>query len=113
MPLTRSDHVAWATRNDAVYAASGGDAAVWRDWAITVLFYAAVHETQGWLVAQNAFPRDHRSRKTELRSRDRRLASLYDQLYSWSRAARYDCWEPTVQELQQAEQALAQVRARI
>ncbi len=89
------------------------DRGQWPDWAVTVVFYAVVHETQGWLLAQHVNPRDHRARKAELRARNSTLAGVYDTLYSWSRAARYDCWIPTQKHLVLAEKLLAQVRATV
>jgi hypothetical protein len=62
-------------------------------WAITVLFYAAVHLVQSYLASKGAIPSTHAARETAI-ERDAALRPItrhYEILKRTSEIARYDC----------------------
>ena len=46
-----------------------GSHSQWPDWAMTALFYAAMHEVQAALVSTGLRPREHKTRKAALRKK--------------------------------------------
>jgi hypothetical protein len=65
------------------------------DWAVTVLFYVAVHYVEAYFSLQNQHYQMHGSRETAIR-RDPRINAIftdYREMYEYSRTARYDCPE--------------------
>jgi uncharacterized protein (UPF0332 family) len=113
VPLSAAEHQSWAQRNKAFYNHIGGSHSEWPDWAMSVLFYAAVHEIQAALVVSGSRPRDHTERMAMLREKWPSLGTLYDTLFTRSKQARYLCHRPSQAELALAEAALTQVRGEI
>ena len=69
------------------------------DWALTVLFYAALHYIDACLHPSD--PPDHAQRNSYIR-RDSSLRSIYPQyrvLFEKSLDARYECYDPKPEEL--------------
>jgi hypothetical protein len=110
------EHQSWSEANEAFYRdVLAGDKSPNPDWAMTVLFYAAVHAIEAALVHVGAKGRrTHTTRKEELDKRGwRTLTALYGTLYTRSLDSRYHCIRPSQMQLALAEQALSQVRAEI
>lgn len=89
------------------------------DWALTLLFYAAVHEVLAFLVDNRAicetygeFPKRHSERIALLDTHTpwRPLAALYKDFLIWSSKARYDLWPPGDNDLQLAKVQLRFIR---
>jgi hypothetical protein len=62
------------------------------DWAVTMLFYSAVHLVDAYFAGKNSHPPNHQSRETDIQ-RNGSLSDVYRaylQLKDWSRAARYE-----------------------
>lgn len=69
------------------------------DWALTALFYSAVHYIDAFLLPEN--PRSHR-RRNEIISRRPELNAVYRNyrlLLDRSRETRYECFDPTPHQL--------------
>lgn len=121
---TAEQHRAQAAGNEAFYVEIGGADAVRPDWALTVLFYAAVHETAALLVDGRTTiigygldwpPSTHRERKAAL---DRHppwqpIGSQYRNFESWSRKTRYECFKPDRSRLVKMESLLSLMRTEI
>jgi hypothetical protein len=92
-----------------------------QDWAHTALFYSAVHETQAFLESKASFlatkgkpvPRSHGERSAVLGAHWKRLGIMYDKFLSLNKQFRYDCIEPTEQDLKDAEDLLQRMRDQI
>ncbi|MBM4041274.1 MAG: hypothetical protein FJ290_22455 [Planctomycetes bacterium] len=100
---TREQHLAQAKANKAFYEELL-DRPEYHDWALTVLFYAALHYVDAFLYPSD--PPDH-STRNKLISRSPTLRSLYRKyrrLQDRSQDARYECYDPTREELVKARQ---------
>ena len=113
MPISAAEHQSWAQQNEAFYRHIGGSRSQWPDWAMTALFYTAVHEIQAALVADGARPGDHKERQRVLREKWPTLATVYETLFTRSKQARYGCQRHSQADLALAEAALQQVRREI
>lgn len=121
---TAEEHRAQAQLNEEFYARIGGIDSEWPDWALTTLFYVAVHEIQAFLADNRAtvigygirWPvAEHHERKKALRQHPawNGLAQRYDVLYGASRKTRYECHSPDKTELEKRRQTVDQIRAEI
>ena len=112
---TALEHHDWADFNARFYAHLGGDESSWQPWAMTALFYIAVHEIQSFLVQHNLARKTHSERLNALRkdSQWATLAQHYDALQQRSRDARYECRVHSQADLAIAELALRQVRGEV
>jgi hypothetical protein len=111
---TAADHYAQGQRNEAFYHQIGGSGSSHPEWAMTALFYTAVHEIEAALLKLNAPPsKDHTDRKAGVRVRLSAAAPEYEQLFRLSMDARYGCVHHGAPVLQKAEQRLAAIRAVI
>lgn len=98
---TREQHLAQANANKALYEELL-DRPAYRDWALTVLFYAALHYVDAFLFPRN--PPDHGTRNQMVRTTPllRALYAKYRRLQERSQDARYECHDPTREELVRA-----------
>lgn len=105
------DHLAQAQANEGFYEELGADSASSPDWAMTALFYSALHYAQAGFVylLQNSAPSTHKERRGAIRTRFRSIADDYETLYNASRSARYDCIRPKRQQLQDAQKLLREI----
>lgn len=118
-----SDHDQQAADNEAFYRQElGGAKAARSEWAMTALFYCAVHEVQAFLVRKRQYlhsvgvarlPRRHQDRLTVLHDHFPTLEPLYRSLKDWSEDARYECATFTEPQLRLAEATLNNLRAEI
>jgi hypothetical protein len=109
------EHLTQAQANEAFFESLGADRAQSPDWAVTALFYSALHYAQAGFVylLNNRAPMNHQDRKGAIRTRFRPIAKDYEKLYDASRRARYDCIPPTRQQLQEAQKLVAAIAAEI
>lgn len=69
------------------------------DWAVTALFYAALHYTDAYLDAQEIHPRNHQQRRAVMGMYfNAETVACYGALEKASRRTRYDCFDPTSDE---------------
>jgi hypothetical protein len=98
MPTTQQ-HIIQSERNEALFQQlSNGP---YTDWAITALFYAALHLIDAWLPAPSR-PRRHVARIREIAATPR-LAVVeldYQELKDRSEDGRYNCARFTTADLQ-------------
>ena len=121
---TAEEHRQQAAANKEFYdelIAAGDDH--W-DWALTVLFYAVVHEI-GALLADNRAtvighrcaypPAGHRERKAILRAHRpwNALAKHYEYFEGWSRKTRYECLRPDAATIEKMEDLYARILSEI
>jgi hypothetical protein len=85
--MTPEEHRACAGRNDEFW--QGLDAVKWPGWAITGIFYTALHEVQAFLMEHGDDPRTHECRQKVLERRWPSLEVPYTRLKRLSGAARY------------------------
>ncbi|HVA23643.1 MAG TPA: hypothetical protein VMW62_04550 [Chloroflexota bacterium] len=67
------------------------------DWAVAILFYAAMHHVESFF-ASAGLPAaiNHQDRREKVRQHfDLPLRQMYYRLYQQSRRARYDGWYPS------------------
>jgi hypothetical protein len=99
---TATEHLDWAARCEAVSAALES---THPEWAITALFYAALHYVDALFATQQTkrrLPQDyenHSARNTAVRERIRRHWRNYQALYEDSLSARYECHHFTVDDV--------------
>jgi hypothetical protein len=121
---TADEHRAQAAENLAFYNEIGGVASARKDWALTILFYAAVHEVAAFLADQKGavigmgqkWPvTGHPDRITVLTKKVfwNRLATYYRNFYDWSRRTRYDCEIPDEERVRKMEDLLQRIKDEI
>ncbi len=84
-------------------------------WALTMLFYAAVHRVQACFVTQGKYPITHTHRDSAIR-RDSNLKSIYvdyREIENLSRTARYDTVPSTESDVKLAEPCLQRIKAAV
>jgi hypothetical protein len=110
-------HREQAKHNEALYEELGGAKSRFPDWSLTILFYAAAHEIQAFIVQTGTTnrPSSHAERLKFLRASGiySRLAQLYETLLDRSMETRYEGYRPTEAELLEAEALLAETRSEI
>jgi hypothetical protein len=113
VPSTDARHRAQAQHNADLSTKLAGDSSDWNDWAVTTIFYAAVHEIQAFLVRQGIRTYTHETRKAELRKAHHPsdLFTLYETLEDHSRNARYECWDPLDNDVVLCRSLLEMVRS--
>ena len=110
-----TEHIAQAEKNERLYDSLLGTE--FNDWAITGLFYAALHYVDAYIVSRTAAsPPNHNSRNylvdstlslTEIRP-------AYAELYRWSRDVRYEIPSVSIDEVMQVKARLFDpIRAHI
>jgi hypothetical protein len=87
---SRRAHIAQAEHNEALCRAIGGSQ--YADWAVTALFYAALHLVDAYL-APNVHPKTHTVRRglVDTVAGLRPIRDQYRELEERSRDARYKC----------------------
>lgn len=107
-----TDHILQARHNEEFYQAT--DKNVYSDWAMTAVYYAALHYIDAFLARVNIIdPGGHDVRDQEVRGRAelRAISRLYFRLKSRSRNARYYCTRFHLGELQRShDEDLADIR---
>jgi len=110
------DHRDWAAENERFYRELGGQQCQWPQWALPALFYSALHEVHAFLLGYGIRPISHREIASVLHRNGQTLGRLngaYGRLERMSRAARYQCLRPSIQQLERAERDLVTVREEI
>ena len=108
MPSSK-EHLEKARRNYVLYERFQTEAQD-PDWALTLLFYAALHLVQAYAVQDCArrnrpAPRHHTERLGYVRDRLASIFRSYRRLQSGSEQARYDLVLPTSEEVQEYHDA--------
>ena len=109
------NHLRQAQANEAFFEEIGADSASSPDWAMTALFYAALHYAQAGFVhlLQSGAPSTHKDRRGVIRTRFRSIADDYEKLYNASRSARYDCVTPKREQLRDAKKLVKTISDEI
>jgi hypothetical protein len=111
---TPAEHYAQAQRNEAFYRRIGSSHSAQPEWAVTALFYVAVHELEAALLALNeASPKNHAQRKAAMRQHFLPAAKDFEQLHQMSMAARYECKRHSQSDIAFAEARLTPIRQEI
>lgn len=88
----RAQHLERAAGNEDLARSLNLDEGLEVDWAVTMIFYSALHYIDSFLAGKNLHPRDHDIRDAEI-ERNGSLNPIYKdyrRLKDASRAARYD-----------------------
>jgi hypothetical protein len=109
------DHFQQAQSNEGFYEALGADSSTTPEWAMTVLFYSALHYVQAALIhlQSGSAPTDHDKRRGAVRTQFRSIAGKYEALYNASIRARYECARPKPAQLASAQQELRAIATEI
>ena len=90
-------HLERARGNESLVRSLDLEDGIQVDWAITMLFYSALHYIDSFLAGKNLHARGHDARDSEV-SVNGTLSPIYNdyrRLKDASRAARYDCVDYT------------------
>ncbi len=74
----KDKHLSKAADNEKFALSLNLSPAVNVDWAVTALFYAAVHYVEAYLAQKNLHSTDHRARDSSIQ-RDKDLKALYNE----------------------------------
>lgn len=87
---TKNEHIKKAERNEA-FAFFLAEKTKYLDWAITILFYSALHYIDAVLAVSLADPEDHKERKAQMSVNDttKRVYQEYRTLETASWNSRY------------------------
>jgi hypothetical protein len=106
------DHLERARHNYRLYQQlkDGGE---FLDWALTLLFYTALHLVQAYACQHGPWePADHGQRRDYIRERLRRIFFDYRDLQDRSENMRYDLWMAAPDEVQEwHDQQFARIAA--
>ena len=114
MPHSRT-HLNRAIENEQFADSLNSSSSLETDWAITALFYSAVHYVDAYLVVARSKPIDHQERERMI-ERNGTLSGIfmpYRELKRMSRAARYDIAAYGPRELAKAKRLLGEIKAVI
>jgi hypothetical protein len=114
VPHSRT-HLSRAIENEQFADSLNSSSSLETDWAITALFYSAVHYVDAYLVVARSKPIDHQERERMI-ERNGTLSGIfmpYRELKRMSRAARYDIASYGPRELAKAKRLLGEIKAVI
>ena len=110
-----TEHIAQAEKNERLYESLVGTE--FNDWAITALFYAALHYVDAYFVSQTGVrPPNHnlRNRLVDRTLHRARVSPAYRELYRLSRKVRYETPSVSTDEAMQVNARLFDpIRAHI
>ena len=89
---SRDEHLERARQNEEFAGSLDIDRAIQADWAVTILFYSALHYVDAYLAVKSYHPPDHDARDSEIENNGS-LADIYKdyrRLKDRSREARYN-----------------------
>jgi len=101
---TKDAHMDWAVHNRDFWNSIDLDNSGFQDWALSGMFYEAVHWVEAFLAVKGYHSGTHSERSRNMRSYRSELGSIqtdYDTLKQDSETARYDCYKHTGNEVRQ------------
>ena len=110
-----TQHLSWAENNEGLVEIFRTTDSFEINWAIPVVFYAAVHYVDAYLVRFRQRQHDHFGREREVQI-DPYLSTIwkdYRRLKNLSRAARYECAPYFLKELNESKLRLASIKAPV
>ena len=90
--MNSPEHLAKARQNELFASSMDLSSGAHIDWALTILFYAALHYVQAYFAARGKTHRMHRTRDSAV-GRDPNISAIYHdyrELQHFSRQARYE-----------------------
>lgn len=111
----RNSHLQKATDNETLARSLNWDDTTEADWAVTMLFYSALHYIDAFLAGKNTHPRDHQARDSAIENNGT-ISVLYNdyrRLKDGSRSARYDFPAFQRNDLSRFDQRFARVKSFI
>jgi len=109
------EHLTRAEQNEKLALSLDTSSGISVDWAITMLFYAALHRVDAYLARKNMHPTSHKHRDDEI-ERNGSICDIYED-YRWledkSKGARYDIANFDKSRLEQAKERLKRIRAHL
>lgn len=124
---TRQEHVAKAVHNESFVQTLSLTTTPFLDWAVTGMFYAAVHYVDAYLATKNIHPKRHRAVPTQPGQQSnagpgrsdyvywhlKRIYQDYRYLDDQSREARYEPKRFAPQDIQACSDSLTAVRQHL
>ena len=108
------EHIDWADRNEEFAKSFYLDDQLEINWAITLLFYSALHYADAYIVARGRPRYDHASRERSMHDVFfDPIRTDYKRLKDLSREARYNIAPLTKQDFAIADAALQRIKAHI
>jgi len=103
MPLT-NQHIQQAEKNEVFFSSFDAGSTLYSDWAVTALFYAALHYVDACLGHLNFHPVSHAQRTPLIRHYLPQIFQWYRELKDESEQARYQLKMFTSQQVVQYQQ---------
>ncbi len=100
----KDEHINWATHNRDFWTSIDLENTPFRDWAVTGIFYEAMHWVEAFLASKGYHSGNHPERTRNMRlykSDFKPIQTDYDTLKQDSETARYDCYKHTAKEARQ------------
>jgi hypothetical protein len=111
-PATIEGHIAKAQRNCVLYESLANTQD--RDWAVTHLFYAAIHLVQAHAYQYSShFPASHDERDRYVMAYLPAIEADYDMLRQASQSARYRLWDPAPGDVALAHEWFSAIQAEL
>jgi len=111
----RHQHLTRADETEALALKLNASEPICIDWAITMLFYAALHFIDAFLAGKNLHPLNHEQRDNEVENNGS-LSDIYKdyrRLKDMSRAARYEIPNFGIDKLGKAKQHLSNIKTHL
>jgi hypothetical protein len=109
------EHLTRAKENEQLAIGLGRESGCSTDWAITMLFYAALHYIDAFLAGKNMHPLNHEKRDGEIENNGSLAAIFkdYRRLKDLSRAARYEIANFREDQLEVARRRLKVIKGHL
>ena len=111
--MDSADHILQAEHNERLYEAL--DRVVYSDWAMTSLFYAALHYVDALILQNGVQPDSHqtRNRKVSQLTVLKPILRQYLDLKARSQSARYDGYSYSTEELVLSKNDLESIKKQV
>ena len=109
-----NEHLSWARQNETFADTLDADTQVEANWAVTALFYAAVHYVNAYLVSRGLARQDHAVREASMRQPFfDPVRTKYKRLKDMSREARYEIAPYCQRDVERAKGLLNEIKNHV
>lgn len=112
---TKNQHLEKSANNEALSGTLDPSQPAAIDWEITILFYVAVHYVEAYFSLSGKHHTGHKTRYSTI-VRDQYISGIskdYEDMYNYSRDARYDSVAFTKADVQQIKPRLERIKKTI
>lgn len=109
---SRDEHIKQAKHNEEFIGIFDSKSSPYLDWALTGIFYSAIHYIEAVLATRGKHPLSHAHRNTWIEQYIKNI-DIYDDhrdLMEDSRAARYKCINPSENEIDESKLKLENIK---